>query len=143
MNTETTGSIGSVRQVLYDHYHDFTLTINVNAANKIVPTGASTRSKTTLAWGEQLSTITLSGAMKDGDTEVKGTFAWTNSATTPSDMNDFEAEWKFTPENTDVYAEITDTVTIKVIKATPTGAPKYTAINASGKTLADAALGGQ
>ena len=78
--------------------------------------------------------------MKDGDTEVKGTFAWTNSATTPSDMNDFEAEWKFTPENTDVYAEITDTVTIKVIKATPTGAPKYTAINASGKTLADAAL---
>ena len=55
-------------------------------------------------------------------------------------MNDFEAEWKFTPENTDVYAEITDTVTIKVIKATPTGAPKYTAINASGKTLADAAL---
>ena len=95
------------------------LTINVNAANKIVPTGAPTRSKTTLDWGEQLSTITLSGAMKDGDTEVKGTFAWTNSATTPSDMNDFEAEWKFTPENTDVYAEITDTVTIKVIKATP------------------------
>ena len=116
------------------------ITITVTATNKIVPTGAPTLSKTTLAWGEQLSTITLSGAMKDGDTEVKGTFAWTNSATTPSDMNDFEAEWKFTPENTDVYAEITDTVTIKVIKATPTGAPKYTAINASGKTLADAAL---
>lgn len=141
VNTETTGSIGSVQvNVSTTNYHDFTLTINVNATNKIVPTGAPTLSKTTLAWGEQLSTITLSGAMKDGDTEVKGTFAWTNSATTPSDMNDFEAEWKFTPENTDVYAEITDTVTIKVIKATPTGAPKYTAINASGKTLADAAL---
>lgn len=141
VKTDTTGSIGSVQvKVSTTNYLDFTLTINVNAANKIVPTGAPTLSKTTLAWGEQLSTITLSGAMKDGDTEVKGTFAWTNSATTPSDMNDFEAEWKFTPENTDVYAEITDTVTIKVIKATPTGAPKYTAINASGKTLADAAL---
>ena len=141
VKTDTTGNIGSVKvNVSTTNYHDFTLTINVNAANKIVPTGAPTLSKTTLAWGEQLSTITLSGAMKDGDTEVKGTFAWTNSATTPSDMNDFEAEWKFTPENTDVYAEITDTVTIKVIKATPTGAPKYTAINASGKTLADAAL---
>lgn len=141
VETKETGSIGSVKvKVSTTNYHDFTLTINVNAANKIVPTGAPTLSKTTLAWGEQLSTITLSGAMKDGDTEVKGTFAWTNSATTPSDMNDFEAEWKFTPENTDVYAEITDTVTIKVIKATPTGAPKYTAINASGKTLADAAL---
>lgn len=141
VKTDTTGNIGSVKvKVSTTNYHDFTLTINVNATNKIVPTGAPTLSKTTLAWGEQLSTITLSGAMKDGDTEVKGTFAWTNSATTPSDMNDFEAEWKFTPENTDVYAEITDTVTIKVIKATPTGAPKYTAINASGKTLADAAL---
>lgn len=141
VETKETGNIGSVNvKVSTTNYHDFTLTINVNAANKIVPTGAPTLSKTTLAWGEQLSTITLSGAMKDGDTEVKGTFAWTNSATTPSDMNDFEAEWKFTPENTDVYAEITDTVTIKVIKATPTGAPKYTAINASGKTLADAAL---
>ncbi len=141
VETKETGSIGSVKvKVSTTNYHDFTLTINVNATNKIVPTGAPTLSKTTLAWGEQLSTITLSGAMKDGDTEVKGTFAWTNSATTPSDMNDFEAEWKFTPENTDVYAEITGTVTIKVIKATPTGAPKYTAINASGKTLADAAL---
>lgn len=141
VETKETGNIGSVNvKVSTTNYHDFTLTINVNAANKIVPTGAPTLSKTTLAWGEQLSTITLSGAMKDGDTEVKGTFAWTNSATTPSDMNDFEAEWKFTPENTDVYAEITGKVTIKVIKATPKGAPKYTAINASGKTLADAAL---
>ena len=141
VETSTESNIGTVTvKVTSGNIVDFDLTINVNATNKIVPTGTPTLSKNTLAWGEQLSTITLSGAMKDGDTEVKGTFAWTNSATTPSDMNDFEAEWKFTPENTDVYAEITDTVTIKVIKATPTGAPKYTAINASGKTLADAAL---
>ena len=141
VETKETGSIGSVKvKVSTTNYHDFTLTINVNATNKTIPTGEPTLSKNTLAWGEKLSAIKLSGAMKDGDTEVKGTFAWTNSATTPSDMNDFEAEWKFTPENTDVYAEITDTVTIKVIKATPTGAPKYTAINASGKTLTDAAL---
>lgn len=141
VETKETGNIGSVNvKGSTTNYHDFTLTINVNAANKIVPTGAPTLSKTTLAWGEQLSTITLSGAMKDGDTEVKGTFAWTNSATTPDSMSDFAAEWKFTPENTDVYAEITGKVTIKVIKATPKGAPKYTAINASGKTLADAAL---
>ncbi len=141
VETKETGSIGSVKvKVSTTNYHDFTLTINVNAANKIVPTGAPTLSKTTLAWGEQLSTITLSGAMKDGDTEVKGTFAWTNSATTPSDMNDFEAEWKFTPENTDVYAEITGTVKLTVTKATPTGAPTYTKITTTGKTLKDANL---
>ena len=36
----TTGSIGTVKvNVSTTNYHDFTLTINVNAANKIVPTG--------------------------------------------------------------------------------------------------------
>ena len=138
---ETTGNIGTVTvQVTSGNIADFPLTINVEATNKTVPTGAPTLSKTTLAWGEQLSTITLSGAMKDGDTEVKGTFVWTSPKTTPDSMSDFEAEWKFTPTETAVYAETSGMVTIKVIKATPTGAPKYTAITTGGKTLKDASL---
>ena len=138
---ETTGNIGTVTvQVTSSNIADFPLTINVEATNKTVPTGAPTLSKTTLAWGEQLSTITLSGAMKDGDTEVKGTFVWTSPETTPDSMSDFEAEWKFTPTETAVYAETSGMVTIKVIKATPTGAPGYTKITTTGKTLADAAL---
>ena len=141
VETKETGSIGSVEvKVSTTNYHDFPLTINVEATNKTVPTGAPTLSKTTLAWGEQLSTITLSGAMKDGDTEVKGTFVWTSPETTPDSMSDFEAEWKFTPTETAVYAETSGMVTIKVIKATPTGAPKYTAITTGGKTLEDASL---
>ena len=138
---ETTGNIGTVTvQVTSGNIADFPLTINVEATNKTVPTGAPTLSKNTLAWGEQLSTITLSGAMKDGDTEVKGTFVWTSPETTPDSMSDFEAEWKFTPTETAVYAETSGMVTIKVIKATPTGAPKYTAITTGGKTLKDASL---
>ena len=40
VETKETGSIGSVKvKVSTTNYHDFTLTINVNAANKIVPTG--------------------------------------------------------------------------------------------------------
>ena len=40
VKTDTTGSIGSVKvKVSTTNYHDFTLTINVNATNKIVPTG--------------------------------------------------------------------------------------------------------
>ena len=141
VETKETGSIGSVEvKVSTTNYHDFTLTINVEATNKTVPTGTPTLSKTTLAWGEQLNTITLSGAMKDGDTEVKGTFVWTSPETTPDSMSDFEAEWKFTPTETAVYAETSGMVTIKVIKATPTGAPKYTAITTGGKTLKDASL---
>ena len=141
VETKETGSIGSVEvKVSTTNYHDFTLTINVEATNKTVPTGTPTLSKTTLAWGEQLNTITLSGAMKDGDTEVKGTFVWTSPETTPDSMSDFEAEWKFTPTETAVYAETSGMVTIKVIKAMPTGAPKCTAITTGGKTLKDASL---
>lgn len=144
VKTDTTGNIGFVQvKVSTTNYHDFTLTINVNATNKIVPTGTPTLSKTTLAWGEQLSTISLSGAMTDPADNTKtvtGKFAWTNSATTPDSMSDFAAEWKFTPENTDVYAEITGTVKLTVTKATPTGAPTYTKITTTGKTLKDANL---
>ena len=141
VETDKTGKIGTVTvQVTSGNITDFALTINVEATNKTVPNGAPTLSKNTLAWGEKLSAITLSGTMKDGDAEVKGTFVWTNPETTPDSMSDFEAEWKFTPTDTAVYAETSGKVTIKVIKATPKGVPGYTKITTTGKTLADAAL---
>ena len=144
VETSKESNIGTVKvMVTSGNIVDFPLTINVNATNKIVPAGTPTLSKTTLAWGEQLSTISLSGAMTDPADNTKtvtGKFAWTNSATTPDSMSDFAAEWKFTPENTDVYAEITGTVKLTVTKATPTGAPTYTKITTTGKTLKDANL---
>ena len=141
VKTDTIGNIGSVKvKVSTTNYHDFTLTINVNSTNKIVPTGTPTLSKTTLAWGEQLSTITLSGAMKDGDTEVKGRFEWVTPETKMETVGEYQAEWKFTPTDTAVYAETSGKVKFTVIKATPTGAPKYTAITTGGKTLKDANL---
>ena len=141
VKTDTIGNIGSVKvKVSTTNYHDFTLTINVNSTNKIVPTGTPTLSKTTLAWGEQLSTITLSGAMKDGDTEVKGRFEWVTPETKMETVGEYQAEWKFTPTDTAVYAETSGKVKFTVIKATPTGAPKYTAITTGDKTLKDANL---
>ena len=144
VETKETGNIGSVKvKVSTTNYHDFTLTINVNTTNKIVPTGTPTLSKTTLAWGEQLSTITLSGAMTDPADNTKtvtGKFEWTVPNAKMETVGEYQAEWKFTPTDTAVYAETSGTVKLTVTKATPTGAPKYTAINASGKTLADAAL---
>ena len=121
----------------------FPLTINVNTTNKIVPTGTPTLSKTTLAWGEQLSTIALSGAMTDptdNTKTVKGKFEWVAPGAAKETIGEYQAEWKFTPTDTAVYAETSGTVTITVTKATPTGAPKYTAITTGGKTLTDAGL---
>ena len=143
-DVETTGPVGTVSVVIKSaNYEDITLTVNVNATNKLVPTGAPTLSKTTLAWGEQLSTITLSGTMTDptdsGKT-VTGKFEWIAPNTKMETVGDYQAEWKFTPTDTAVYAETTGNVTIKVIKATPTGAPTYTKITTGGKTLKDANL---
>jgi len=144
VKTDETGSIGSVQvKVSATNYHDFTLTINVNATNKIVPTGEPTLSKTTLAWGEQLSTIALSGAMTDptdSDKTVTGKFEWITPGAAKETIGEYQAEWKFTPTDVVVYAETSGKVTITVTKATPTGAPGYTKITTTGKTLADAAL---
>ena len=140
VKTETTGSIGSVKvKVSTTNYHDFTLTINVNATNKVVPTGEPTLSTKTLTYGQALSAIKLSGTMKDDGKTVPGTFAWVDGTVKPN-AGSYEAAWKFTPTDGDTYAETTGTVSITVNKAKPTGAPTYTKITAANKTLKDAAL---
>ena len=141
---ETTGNIGTVTvQVTSGNIADFPLTINVEATNKTVPTGAPTLSKTTLAWGEQLSTITLSGAMTDptdSTKTVKGKFEWVAPGAAKEQIGEYEVAWKFTPDENAVYTEAAGTVTITVTKATPKGAPGYTKITTTGKTLKDANL---
>lgn len=142
VDTDTTGSIGSVEvKVSATNYHDFTLTINVNATNKIVATGEPTLSAKTLTYGQALSAIKLSGTMKDDGKTVPGMFAWVDGTVKPEvGSGTYEAAWKFTPTDGDTYAEADGTVTITVNKATPTGTPKYTAISKEGQTLADANL---
>lgn len=142
VKTDKTGSIGSVQvTVSTTNYHDFTLTINVNATNKIVPTGEPTLSTKTLTYGQALSAIKLSGKLHDNvnNKDVEGTFTWADGTVKPS-AGSYEAAWKFTPTDGDTYAETTGTVSITVNKAKPTGDPIYTRITAANKTLKDAAL---
>ena len=142
VNTETTGSIGSVQvKVSTTNYLDFTLTINVNATNKIVPTGEPTLSATTLTYGQALSAIKLSGKLHDNvnNKDVEGTFTWADGTVKPN-AGSYEAAWKFTPTDGATYAETTGTVSITVNKVKPTGDPIYTKITAANKTLADANL---
>ena len=142
VKTDKTGSIGSVQvKVSTTNYLDFTLTINVNATNKIVPTGEPTLSTETLTYGQALSAIKLSGKLHDNinNKDVEGMFTWADGTVKPS-AGSYEAAWKFTPADGDTYAETDGTVTITVTKATPTGDPIYTRITAANKTLADANL---
>lgn len=136
---EATGKIGTVKVIVTTrNYNDFTLTVNINAENKITPTGEATLSKTKLIYGEALNTISLSGVMMYGNTEVKGTFSW-QSPNEILNAGQREVGWKFVPAD-NRYMEVSGSAKIDVAKATPTGAPGYTAITESGKTLADAGL---
>ena len=123
VKTDKTGSIGSVEvKVSATNYHEFTLTINVNAVNQIKPTPDGEITAAEITYGDALSKSTISGKMKDPDTgkSVNGTFAWTNGTINPN-VGDYEAEWRFTPAaGYEKYATATGTVTIKVNKATPT-----------------------
>ena len=142
VETSKESNIGTVTVMVTPmNYNEFELTINVNATNKIIPTGEPTLSTKTLTYGQALSTIKLSGTMKDDGKIVPGTFAWVDGTVKPEvGSGTYEAAWKFTPTDGDTYAEADGTVTITVNKATPTGTPKYTAISKEGQTLADANL---
>ena len=142
VKTSTESNIGTVTvQVTTTNYNKFELTINVNATNKIVPTGDPALSTETLTYGQALSAIKLSGKLHDNvnNKDVEGTFTWVDDTVKPG-AGSYGAAWKFTPTDGDTYAETTGTVSITVNKAKPTGDPTYTRITAANKTLADAAL---
>ena len=140
VDNSTEKEIGNIHvKVNSQNFLDFNLTLNVSAANKKVPTGTPTLSKTNLTYGDKLSGITLSGSMKDGEAEVAGTFTWEN----PDEVlmaGKHQAGWVFTPTDSAHYIEVTGESEVTVAKATPSGTPSYTAITESGKTLEDAHL---
>ena len=140
VNSTEEKRIGTITVVITtENYENITLTLNVSAANKKVPTGTPTLSKTTLTYGEKLSDITLSGSMTDEENAVAGTFTWEN----PNEIltaGKHQAGWVFTPTDSAHYIEVTGESEVTVAKATPSGTPSYTAITESGKTLEDAHL---
>ena len=142
--TILTAPIGTVTvKVSTQNYQDFTLTLNVSAANKIQPVlnGKVTLSKTTLTYGQKLSAIAISGTMKNGSTIVKGRFAWQSpDKKLNASENAHTVGWIFIPDDPDKYAEVTGTTEITVNKAVPSGTPKYTPVTGPGKTLSDVNL---
>ena len=142
VKTSTESNIGTVKvKVTSGNIVDFPLLINVDATNKIIPTGEPTLSTETLTYGQALSAIKLSGKLHDNvnNKDVEGTFTWADGTIKPG-AGSYGAEWKFTPTDGATYAETTGTVSITVNKVKPTGDPIYTRITAANKTLKDAAL---
>ena len=114
VDTDTEGLVATVRVIVTTgSYQDITITVRLNAVNKTVPAGGPTLSRTTLDYGQRLGTIRLSGAMQDGDTVVKGTFAWAEPSFCPA-SGSYDAAWVFTPEDDSRYAAVSGTSAITV-----------------------------
>lgn len=141
VDTKDERKIGTVQVVVSTtNYKDMTLTVNVKATNKLIPTGAPTLSKSSLTYGETLGNMKLSGSMKYENATVEGTFAWNNPDAKPAATAAYAAKWTFIPNDGTRYQTVKGTTEIPVNKATPAGEPVYTRITAAGKTVTAAAL---
>lgn len=122
-NTE--GDIGTVTVTAEtDNYMPITLKFNIKATAKIIPQldGTLTLNPAEITYGDKLGSITISGTMKDDTTEVPGRFAWQDPTTVLTAGTHNDVTWKFTPTLSSIYAETTDTTTVKVNKAEQSGA---------------------
>ena len=134
-------SIGTILvKVTTTNYNDVVLTVNLQAVNKRILGMFVSVATDPIVYGMTLGDIKLSAEATDGNQVIPGTIAWEDPLTTVPAAGRATYRWTFTPDDTMHYLTASNTITFLVDKATPTGAPKYTAITTSGKTLKDAGL---
>ena len=128
-----------------DNYEDFTITLNVTLTEKDNQQALRITGGTTVVYGQtlQLGTSGGSGSGAVTYTVTNGTGEATidsNGVLTPVRIGSVTVT--ATKAGDSEYNAVTSSpVEITITRATPTGEPAYTKITASGKTLADAALG--
>ena len=134
-------SIGTILvKVTTTNYNDVVLTVNLQSVNKRKLGMFVSVATDPIVYGMTLGDIKLSAQATDGGQVIPGTIAWEDPLTTVPAAGQATYRWTFTPDDTMHYLTASNTIHFSVDKATPTGAPTYTAITAGGKTLADAAL---
>ena len=137
----TTGPIGTVTvQVTTTNYKPVTLTVNLRSVNKRKLGMFVSVATDPVVYGMTLGDIKLSAEATVDNQVIPGTIAWEDPLTTVPAAGRATYRWTFTPDDTMHYLTASNTINFLVDKATPTGAPTYTAITTGGKTLADAPL---
>ena len=141
VENQTEGSVGAIKiTVTPTNYKPVTLTVNLRSVNKRKLGMFVSVATDPVVYGMTLGDIKLSAEATDGDQVIPGTIAWEDPLTTVPAAGRATYRWIFTPDDTMHYLTASNTITFLVDKATPTGAPTYTAITTSGKTLKDAGL---
>lgn len=124
VNTTDVGNIGTVTvKVKTTNYRDATITVNVTAANKLVPVKNNV-SATAITYGDTISMSTITGTMTDPNTgkKVNGTFSWNNPDFIPNGVGDCDSGWTFTPEDNETYAVTIGSVFVMVNRKSIAGA---------------------
>ena len=142
-NADKTAVI-AVHVIGADNYLDYTITVTVTVDSRIVPTGQPTLTPAAITYGQPLRTIALSGALRDGDTVVEGTFVW-NTPDVILPAGSQTAEWTFTPSGSR-YATTSGSASVTVREAALTdvsvrqdGALTYTGTALSAPVITSAA----
>jgi hypothetical protein len=136
----TAGQSATITVIItMQNYNDVTVNFVISLTDKDVPV-LTANALTATYTGSDVPVSAVSGkTAKFGSNSVDGTWSW-NGTAPKNAASAAPYTLKFTPTDGTTYAETTTTVSVTINKATPTGAPKYTAITAADKTLADAAL---
>lgn len=122
------------------NYNAYEITVTLTGTDKLTPT-LSVNPIVVTYTGSQVPATAITGTAKVGDIVVPGTWKWSTAAVPPTNVSDSGSyDVFFEPTDSATYAVAFGKVQVTINKATPTGTPKYTAINTSGKTLADAGL---
>lgn len=121
------------------NYSDVVVDVVVTITDKKVPV-VNANDITVTYNGEAVSASAITGTATYEDAEVAG--VWSFSAAAPKDVNQSSNAVivVFTPDKTDEYETVQDTISVTINKAKPAGTPTYTKVTESGKTLADANL---
>ena len=141
VENQTEGSVGAIKiTVTPTNYKPVTLTVNLRSVNKQRLGMFVSVATDPIVYGMTLGDIKLSAEATVDKQVIPGTIAWEDPLTTVPAAGRATYRWTFTPDDTMHYLTASNTITFLVDKATPTGAPTYTAITTSGKTLKDAGL---
>ena len=141
VENQTEGSVGAIKiTVTPTNYKPVTLTVNLRSVNKRKLGMFVSVATDPIVYGMTLGDIKLSAEATVDKQVIPGTIAWEDPLTTVPAAGRATYRWTFTPDDTMHYLTASNTINFLVDKATPTGAPAYTAITTGGKTLADAPL---
>lgn len=125
VSSEVSGEIGTIAVTIHTgNFEDMAAMIRVRNISKIVTEGTPTLSAESILYGQTLQALTLTGSMRDmvNGKMVPGTFTWNSPNSRPDAQEKYAAEWTFTPDDTDTYANVSGTALIRVLPAPLTDA---------------------